>query len=401
MTTPANLDKIPVLTNELSEPRKSPIDVQDATVGDVITLTGIDRQTHDSFKDIKGWQGVIVRVEDEPRNFEYSQRVELESYEKPDFKPKKYKVCILNGPGQIYSIPNTYNSPTDKRVINCLDDFSANPDTVGQLALGNVVWITQENYKDKKIEYSFSNTKIVSVAPNNPSTPPSPQTPQGQKIKPLPPGPPSPPPDKEVSMDPQDNNFPKPKIIIDKCNKDPKKYEEVINQFSVDVNPRYKKAGNTWCNIFAWDVACAMKVLNYPHWVSVKDQTLKGKTLKRNEPVNNGGFKEFYGQGNSTVVELSGYYTGTWFRDANNIKNFGWKIITNPKEAQEVANSGSFVVGTIVRSDGTGHVIIVRPDKDPYNETLGIMISQAGVRNVNGVRTTNELSNYIFATPIC
>lgn len=399
MSTPANLDKIPVVTSELKEPRKSPIDVQNATVGDVVTLTGIDRQTHDSFKDIKGWQGVVVKVINDSKDFEYSQRVDLETYERPDYKPTKYKVCILNGPGQIIGIPKTWDNPEDKRIIECLDDFSINPDTVGQLTEGNVVWISQENYRDKKIEYSFSNYKVGSIAPNPPPTPP--QGLNAANNKPLPPGPTSPPADTDVSMDPQSNTFPKPKIKIDKCNKDPKKYEEIIDQFSVDVNPRYRKPGNTYCNIFAWDVACAMNVLNYPHWVSVKDQTLKGKKLKRNEPVNNGGFKEFYAKGEETVVELSGYYTATWFRDANNVKNFGWKIITNPKDAQLIANTGAFVVGTIARSDRTGHVIIVRPDKDPYNETLGIMISQAGKKNVNKVHSTDELPNYIFATPIC
>ena len=57
-----DLNKIPIINNEDIEPRKSPLDVQNATDGDVLKLVVIDRQTHDSFNEIKSWQGVIVKI---------------------------------------------------------------------------------------------------------------------------------------------------------------------------------------------------------------------------------------------------------------------------------------------------------------------------------------------------
>jgi len=174
MYTPTNIDKIPVLTNELSEPRKSPIDVQDATVGDVITLIGIDRQTHDSFKDSRKWLGVVVRVIKEPRNFEYSQRVEMENLYKNNITPIRYKVCLLDGP-YVNTKPETYDlTPEDKRIIDSLDDYSLNPKYNGILTVGSKVWIAQENYKDKVIQYSNSKTINVSVSPNSPPSTPQP-----------------------------------------------------------------------------------------------------------------------------------------------------------------------------------------------------------------------------------
>ncbi len=181
MPSPTNIDKIPIITNEQIEPRKSPLDVQNTTYGDVIKLAGIDRQTHDSFKDINGWQGVIVREIRDPKNFEYSQRTELETLNQEGaYEPIKYKVCLLSGPGKIIDLPSTYGEeadPEDERLIDTLDDYSASPDFQGALHVGANVWITQENYKDKKIQYSFSNTLNGTVAPQqgvNGNAPPSP-----------------------------------------------------------------------------------------------------------------------------------------------------------------------------------------------------------------------------------
>lgn len=44
-------------------------------------------------------------------------------------------------------------------------------------------------------------------------------------------------------------------------------YDNVVNQFAVGSNPRYaQRNGNTYCNIFAWDVMSAMGA-TLPHWV--------------------------------------------------------------------------------------------------------------------------------------
>lgn len=49
-------------------------------------------------------------------------------------------------------------------------------------------------------------------------------------------------------------------VKSDESNRSPELYEDVINQFAVGNNPRYKKDANTYCNTFAGDVARAMGV---------------------------------------------------------------------------------------------------------------------------------------------
>src|SRR5579864_7441499 len=48
----------------------------------------------------------------------------------------------------------------------------------------------------------------------------------------------------------------------------PAAYVDVIAQFEVELNPRYRpREGKTYCNIFAWDVTSAMDA-EIPHWTT-------------------------------------------------------------------------------------------------------------------------------------
>ncbi|NPV90054.1 MAG: hypothetical protein HPY50_04670 [Firmicutes bacterium] len=58
-----------------------------------------------------------------------------------------------------------------------------------------------------------------------------------------------------------------PKFTSDENLRSPYAYDMIIDQFKVADNPRYKRRnGNTYCNIFAWDVTNAMGA-EIPYWV--------------------------------------------------------------------------------------------------------------------------------------
>jgi hypothetical protein len=133
----------------------------------------------------------------------------------------------------------------------------------------------------------------------------------------------------------------------------PKAYDEIIDQFEVATNPRYKKREVitkdkkkktvTYCNIFAWDVMAAMNV--------VLPQKLNNKT---NKPEAEPSYENH---------ELLANAMADWLRN-DGIKNYGWRKVT-AEEAQAAANRGE---PTIVY--GRGHMQVVRPahsgDKGVY-----------------------------------
>jgi hypothetical protein len=150
--------RIPIVHNEQRDAHIPPLDVQHTTVENVVRLLIKDKYTPDTFKNVQGWQGRIVRVVNDPAEFEYSTRTELVSLQQDvgNYKPIKYKVLIMDGPGAIYDRPQTYDgTPEDKRIIDSLDDYTISPAFNGTLSLGSVVWISNNNYRDKVIEYAF------------------------------------------------------------------------------------------------------------------------------------------------------------------------------------------------------------------------------------------------------
>jgi len=64
----------------------------------------------------------------------------------------------------------------------------------------------------------------------------------------------------------------------------PALYDAVIDQFVVEKNPRYRRdqqgKGETYCNIFVWDVTRAMGA-EIPHWVDQENNpTVLGKGIE-------------------------------------------------------------------------------------------------------------------------
>lgn len=136
----------------------------------------------------------------------------------------------------------------------------------------------------------------------------------------------------------------------------PGRYLAVIDQFEVGKNPRYKQdqqgKGETYCNIFIWDVTRAMGV-EIPHWVD-----------KKNHPAAIGGGRELDANG---AIE--------WLQSQES-----WKKVDS-EQAQELANQGFPVVAARLNPDGIGHIAIVRPGN--YSSSKGPGIAQAGENNFN------------------
>ncbi|MCS6886535.1 MAG: peptidoglycan-binding protein [Acidobacteriota bacterium] len=139
-------------------------------------------------------------------------------------------------------------------------------------------------------------------------------------------------------------------------------YANVINQFAVANNPRYTpRNGNTYCNIFLWDVTRAMRA-EIPHWVD-----------RNGNPTG-------VGQGR----ELNANATHRWMHEHG--ARFGWRQVS-AEEAQRLANQGFPTVFTWENRGGIGHVGVVRPGN--FDSRLGPAIAQAGARNTNNAHVGN------------
>jgi len=144
-------------------------------------------------------------------------------------------------------------------------------------------------------------------------------------------------------------------------NRDPRLYDAVIDQYGVSSNPRYRQnrkgQGETYCNIFVWDVTRSMGA-EIPHWVDANGDSVdvgRGRELDANESIR---WLERHGQ------------------------SHGWSVVSAEK-AQSLANQGYPVVATFYNPDteGIGHVAMVRPSE--FFTQYGPAIAQAGASNFN------------------
>lgn len=136
-------------------------------------------------------------------------------------------------------------------------------------------------------------------------------------------------------------------------------YSQLINQFAVGNNPRYLPGdGNTYCNIFAWDVSRAMGA-EIPHWVDASGHIAAPGAPHASEININGGVN--------------------WMR-SHGVNQFGWKSCTE-QQAQNAANTGELAVVMWKNTgSGHGHVAVVRPGSIT---AVGAAIAQAGRHNFN------------------
>ncbi|MFL5320955.1 MAG: peptidoglycan-binding protein [Myxococcaceae bacterium] len=128
-------------------------------------------------------------------------------------------------------------------------------------------------------------------------------------------------------------------------NRSAARYADVLNQFAVGVNPRYRpRSGNTYCNIFVWDATKAMGA-EIPHW--------------------------WHGH------ELDANSVNSWLHQ-NGVAH-GWRRV-DAKTAQQFANAGRPSVASWRNPGGIGHVAMVRPGSI---NAAGPASAQAGARNFN------------------
>jgi LysM repeat protein/peptidoglycan hydrolase-like protein with peptidoglycan-binding domain len=142
-------------------------------------------------------------------------------------------------------------------------------------------------------------------------------------------------------------------------------YSDVIDQFGVASNPRYQpRDGNTYCNIFAWDVTKAMGA-EIPHWVDAN------------------GNPTGVGQGR----ELDANGVNQWLN--NQGPQHGWREVS-AEEAQRLANEGHPTVASWNNPGGIGHIGVIRPGE--INER-GPAMAQAGSSNFNDGHVKDSFGN--------
>lgn len=131
-------------------------------------------------------------------------------------------------------------------------------------------------------------------------------------------------------------------------------YIEVLSSFDVENTKRYQKNnGNTYCNIYVWDVTSAMGC-EIPHWVD-----------SSGAPADVGA---------PGARELSAAGVRDWL--GNHGEDYGW-IECSKEEAILMANAGN---PTVACDTAGNHVAMVAPQ---YDGETGVQISQAGASNYN------------------
>ena len=158
----------------------------------------------------------------------------------------------------------------------------------------------------------------------------------------------------------------------------PEAYREVIESFNVETTSRYKaKDGKTYCNIFAWDVTCAMNA-EIPHIVDSNRE-------KPLESVNETGAN--YQRANNMYDWLAKYGS-----------NYEWRRVTQD-EAVKRANQGYPTVVIWKNSDAEkpGHIAMVAPQKPG---DTAVKTAQAGSKNYNygGLSTSFSKSGTMYYT---
>ena len=153
----------------------------------------------------------------------------------------------------------------------------------------------------------------------------------------------------------------------------PAAYRSVIDQFDVENNPRYavnrKGTGDTYCNVFVWDVTSAMGA-EIPHRID----------RDTGAPAASGG---------DNIQSMNANRMTDWLNNYG--PRYGWYEV-NAEQAQALANRGSPAVAVWKnKGGGHGHVQVVSPSEDgAYDPSRGVAIAQAG----------RLLRNYTYITNI-
>ena len=159
----------------------------------------------------------------------------------------------------------------------------------------------------------------------------------------------------------------------------------VISQFNVENAARYRpqRAGNTYCNIFVWDVTRALGC-EIPHYVDQKSGDA------RYYPDIKGAY------------ELDANGVSDWLRKRG--ADYGWREIS-AAAAQHYANAGYPVVSAWRNNGGgAGHVQMVCPSRGGgYDPIRGVTVAQAGSRNftyahINATMSADKIAQTRYYT---
>jgi hypothetical protein len=151
----------------------------------------------------------------------------------------------------------------------------------------------------------------------------------------------------------------------------------VIDWLQVDKKARYRAgAGNTFCNIYAYDYCYLSNVYLPRVWWT--PQAIVDLTAGRTVGVH-------YGQ---TVRELNANSLYDWLEDFG--PQFGWRRVTGQEHAQNAANRGEVALICAQRTDlnRSGHICAISPEKPPdsvadrrHGSVHLPLQSQAGTKN--------------------
>jgi len=169
-----------------------------------------------------------------------------------------------------------------------------------------------------------------------------------------------------------------PVIVNTPGQRSPAMLRAVVDQFNVDKAERYRpgREGNTYCNIFVWDVTRAMGA-ELPFY------TDPATGEPRYHPDTKG------------AKAMGAIAMDKWLQDHG--EKYGWQEI-DAQAAQMHANMGRPVVTT---AGSIGHVQIVVPSKDgSFDPVRGVTIAQAGRQNSNymyisGSYNAHRLNNHV------
>ena len=167
-----------------------------------------------------------------------------------------------------------------------------------------------------------------------------------------------------------------PAITNSQGNRSPAAFRAVIDQFNVESAERYRpySNGDTYCNIFMWDVTSAMGA-EIPHYVDAVT-----------------GAPRYYPDIKG-ARELNAIAIDEWLRTHG--PSYGWREV-DAETAQRYANAGRPAVTTAGQNR---HVQVVCPSKDGgFDPIRGVTIAQAGAKvtnytNISGIYSSNGLKS--------
>jgi len=158
----------------------------------------------------------------------------------------------------------------------------------------------------------------------------------------------------------------------------PELYRAVIDQFAVETAERYRpfRDGNTYCNIFMWDVTRAMGA-EIPHYTDPET-----------------GEARYYPDVRG-ARSMGAIATCAWLGKYG--AEYGWREV-DAETAQMHANEGK---PAVTSAGSLGHVQVICPSRDGgYDPVRGVTIAQAGstvtnYRHISGIYSANALANNV------